>query len=219
MDKDQIRSIRSWRSYSETSSIPGSKRFISADIRFPVSICYPEGMSHFYEFNREAIVHVDWDGRGGSFGLARDNLAMTANNDRNSRKFFAGQTDLRGWMEESLADWLATTRMIAADIPVFNPRYNEILVGEEQHQALRVAWRDETGDYGGEWVCFVRARQGGLWKVLKTGRKLQLRDQQPMLWRCYNHSCLDEESFRTILSSLRWLGDEHFRSLAALIDG
>jgi hypothetical protein len=175
-------------------------------------------MSHFYEFNREASLHVNWDGHGGSFGLAQDNLAMTANKDPISRKFFAGQTDLREWMEESLADWLSTTRMLAIDIPVFHPRYDEILVGEERCQALRVAWRDETGDYGGEWVCLVRARQGGLWKVLKTGRKLQLRDQQPMLWRGYNHACLDEETFRTILSSLRWLGDEHFRSLSAFLD-
>lgn len=177
-------------------------------------------MSYFYEFNREANLHVNWDGRGdSSFGIARENLAMTATDDRVARKFFAGETNLREWLEEALAAWLHTLGIVGIGIPVFNPRYDDISVGEEHLHARRVVWQDATGEYGGEWVCFVRARQRGQWNVLDTERKLQLRDQQPMLWRCYNHSCLDEANFRTVISSLRWLGEDHFRSLTALLDG
>src|SRR5437016_69166 len=71
IETEKIQSIKSWSSFTEASSISGFKQFVSADRRFPICISYPEGISFFYDFNREEYLHVDWDDGRTLFGISR----------------------------------------------------------------------------------------------------------------------------------------------------
>jgi hypothetical protein len=214
LETNKIREIQSWRSFTEPTSIPGFKRFYSADRRFPISAVYPEEFDFFYDFNREAYLHLDWTGRGDKgFGISREHLGMSAQRgDDQARLVLLGKKDLPIFIQESFAQRRAEARAIGIGGSTPKSKLEDAIIGEGTHafRAKRLVWYTREGDYEGEWSFFVRARLSGLWKTFVS--KVDARVQQPMLW-LFRNSVLDQATFNTVLSSIRWLDEEFFRSL------
>ncbi|MFL5628202.1 MAG: hypothetical protein ACJ788_21690 [Ktedonobacteraceae bacterium] len=91
---------------------------------------------------------------------------------------------------------------------------NKIVGGREQPiEAKRLVWQTPSGQYGGEWVFFLRARQAGIWSLYTTFKPRVLY-VLPELWTIYN-TFLGEEDFDMFLSTFRLLSIDFFRSLPA----
>jgi len=88
------------------------------------------------------------------------------------------------------------------------------VVGERERpfEAKSLVWQTPSGEYGGEWVFFLRFRGGGMWTCSAT--KLDSGALLPELWTIYNNS-LERDTLNVCISSFRWLSEEFFRSLPA----
>jgi hypothetical protein len=215
LETDKIRAIKSWRCFTEPSAIPEYKRFISADRRFPVSISYPRQLSFFYDFNDERNLHVDWNGSEGSLGISRENFGMSAQSgNRDAALVLQGKKDISQFMIEEFAQHHATALMVGVHHDPRKPRLEDKIVGEREQpiEAKRLVWLTPSGQYGGEWVFFMRARLAGIWSYYRT--TFEPRALLPELWTIYN-SLVEEEVFNTFLSSFQWLSLDFFRSLPA----
>ncbi len=105
--------------------------------------------------------------------------------------------------------------MAGIDQDLHKPWLENKIVGEKEQsiEAKRLVWQTPSGQYGGEWVFFLRARQAGIWS-LYTNFKPKVLYVLPELWTIYN-SFLGEEDFNMFLSSFRLLNVDFFRSLPA----
>jgi hypothetical protein len=215
IETEKIQSIKSWRSFTEASSISGFKQFVSADRRFPLSISYPEDIGHFYDFNREEYLHVDWDDGRSVFGISRQNLARSAQRgDRDVKLLLQGKKDLLQFMQEDFAQHHADAVSLGMHSDRRKWWIEDRVVGEREQPfaAKSLVWQNPSGEYGGEWTFFLRFRRGGTWSCSAT--KLDPGTLLPELWTIYNNS-LEREAFNVCLSSFRWLNEEFFRLLPA----
>jgi hypothetical protein len=215
IETEKNRSIKSWRSFTEVSSISGFKQFVSADRRFPIRISYPEGISFFYDFNREEYLHVDWDDGRTIFGISRQNLAKSAQRgDRDVKLLLQGKMDLSQFMQEDFAQRQANAVLLGMHSDRRKWWIEDRVVGEREQPfaAKSLVWQNQTGEYGGEWTFFLRFRSGGTWSF--SAIRLDPGTLLPELWTIYNNS-LDKETFNSCLSSFCWLSEEFFRSLPA----
>lgn len=213
LETNKIRAIKSWRCFTEPSPIPEYKRFISADRRFPVSVSYPRQLSFFYDFNDERNLHVDWDGSEGAMGISRENFGMSAQGgNRGAALVLQGKKDISQFMLEDFAQREARALMVGVRRNPHKPRLENIIVGgrEQPIEAGRLVWLTPSGQYGGEWVFFIRARLAGNWSYYMI--TFEPRALLPELWTIYN-SLVEEEVFNTFLSSFQWLSLDFFRSL------
>ncbi|MCZ7570791.1 MAG: hypothetical protein M5U01_19705 [Ardenticatenaceae bacterium] len=215
LQTDRIRQIKSWRCYIGQSPIPRFKRFVSADYRFPVAVSYPEQFSFFYEFSHKMELHVDWEcDADGAFGISREQMAMSAQRgDRDALLFLAGKKDLAQYLQDAFAQREVIARSLGVGGTASRFRIEDTLVGDgdQAFSAKRLVSQNASGEYTGEWVCFVRARYRREW--ISIGDRVTRAIQQPMLWRLFNHTCLDSKTFKTFVSSFQWLSDEFFQSL------
>ena len=167
LETDKIRAIESQRCFIEPSSIPGFERFVSADRRFPVSVSYPhQRRGFFYDFESEEYLHVDWYGDDdGSLRIERQNLAMSAQRgDKEAKLVLQGKKDITQFILEDFARRQARAIALGEHHDQRKPRIEDRVVGESERpfEAKRLVWLTPSGQYGGEWVFFVRARQGGV---------------------------------------------------------
>ena len=216
LETDKMRAIKSWHCFTEPSAISGYKRFVSADRRFPVSVSYPSGLSFFYDFNDERNLHVDWDGDEGTLGISRENFGMSAQSgNRDARLVLQGKKDIAQFMLEDFAQRHAQALIVGVHHYPRKPRLENKIVGEKEHfiEAKRLVWLTPSGQYGGEWVFFIRARLAGIWSDYTT-KPFDPRASLPELWTIYN-SLIEEEVFNTFLSSFQWLSLDFFHSLPA----
>jgi hypothetical protein len=215
IETEKIQSIKSWRSFTEASSMPGFKQFVSADRRFPIRISYPERISFFYDFNREEYLHVDWDNGRSVFGISRQNLARSAQRgDRDVKLLLQGKKDLSQFMQEDFAQRHADAVSLGMHSDRRTWWIEDRMVGEraQPFAAKSLVWQNSSGAYGGEWTFFLRFRRGGNWSCSAT--KLDAGTLLPELWTIYNNS-LERELFNACLSSICWLNEEFFRTLPA----
>jgi len=215
IETEKIQSIKSWRSFTEASSIQGFKQFVSADRRFPIRISYPERISFFYDFNREEYLHVDWDDGRSVFGISRQNLARSAQRgDRDVKLLLQGKKDVSQFMQEDFAQRHADAVLLGMHSNRRKWGIEDRVVGERERPfaAKSLLWQNQAGEYGGEWAFFLRFRRGGTWSC--SAAKLDPDTLLPELWTIYNNS-LERETFKACLSSFGWLNEEFFRSLPA----
>jgi hypothetical protein len=214
MDKSWM--IRSWKAFWEPTVIPEFRRFYSADRRFPISVLYPERLSFFYDLNRDMELNVEWHGdENGEFGIIREHLGASAQQgDELAQQVLLGKKDLSAFMQESFARNYADYRAIGEAGRTPRSKIGDRIIGEGRSalHVKRLVWYTPNGDYAGEWTSFIHARFSGQPKIFVS--KVDPRAQQPMLW-FFQNSCLDEETFTTILTSFQWLDEEFFRSLPA----
>jgi len=214
LETDKIRAIKSRRCFTEPSAILGYKRFVSADRRFPIKVSYPQQLSFVYHFEDERILYVDWDGREGSIGISRENFGMSAQSgNRDAKLVLQGKKDIPQFMLEDFAQREVQALMVGVSHYPRIPRLEDKMIGEREQpiEAKRLVWLTPSGQYGGEWVFFMRARQAGIWSCYTTFKPRALY-VLPELWTIYN-SLFGEEDFNIFLSSLQWLSLDFFRSL------
>ncbi len=217
LQTDKIRAIKSRRCFTELSPLPGLKRFVSADRRFPVSVCYPRELGFVYHFSDERNLYVDWSVSEGSLGISRENFGMSAQNGNvGARLVLQGKEAISQFMLHDFTWREAQAIMVGIGQTLHKPWLENKIVGEKEQpiEAKRLVWQTPSGQYAGEWVFFLRARQAGIWSFY-TNFKPRVLYVLPELWTIYN-SFLGEEDFNTFLSSFRWLSVDFFRSLPAL---
>ncbi len=220
-ETNKMQIIKTYRCFIELSPIPGFKKFVSADRRFPVSISYPQELIFFLDFNIERNINIHWNNK---LTITRENFGMVAQSgnreaNRNARMVLQGKKEITQFMLEDFARrdaWALKQKMRDYSR---KPWLEDKIVGEREQpiEAKRLVWLTPSGEYGGEWVFFIRARLGGIGRTYTTS--FEPRAQLPELWTIYNSTVYDasvEESvFNTFLSSFQLLNPEFFRSLPA----
>jgi len=216
LETDKIRAIKSRRCFTELSPLPGFKRFVSADRRFPVSVSYPRELGFVYHFSDERNLYVDWDVSKGSLGISHENFGMSAQDgNRGASLVLQGKEDISQFMLDDFTRREAQALMVGVGQYLHKPWLENKIVGEREQpiEAKRLVWQTPSGQYGGEWVFFLRARQAGIWFPY-TNFKPRVLYVLPEIWTIYN-SFLGEEDFNMFLSSFRLLNVDFFRSLPA----
>jgi hypothetical protein len=219
-ETNKMHIIKSNHCLIELSPIPGFKKFVSADRRFPISISYPQELVFSQDFSLKRNINIRWND---ALAITRENFGMRAQSGnrkamRNARMVLQGKKEITQFMLEDIAQcdsWALKQKM--RDYPR-KPWLEDTLVGARELpiEAKRLVWLTPSDEYGGEWVFFIRARLGGAWFPYTT--KFDPRAQLPELWMVYNSwisdAFLDEGVFSTFLSSFRFLPPEFFHPFA-----
>jgi hypothetical protein len=218
-EKNKMKIIKSHRCFIKLSPIPGFKKFVSADRRFPVSISYPQELVFSLDFNVGRNINIRWNNE---LAITRENFGMTAQSgnreaSRRARMVLQGKKEISQFMLEDFAlrdAWALKQEM--RNYPR-KPWLEDRIIGERVRpiEAKRLVWLTPSGQYGGEWVFFLRARLEGTWPNYTTNL-FNPRAQLPELWTIYNSAnydaSVDESVFSTLLSSLLLLPPRFFCS-------
>lgn len=196
MFQDRAKNIK-YNGYfvEDERSLPGWRRFWSADIRFPITIACPPGSGPY--LNREDSQHLILETESG-FTVQRR---------------YPVHEDVVSFMENWAERWLDQRRQLSdspfaseADRAPYKDAYkyrivdrgpDQAVVSDQAFRAPRIIFTRRAGLFGAssgevvaDWVFFARRAINEVWAILRDAREL------------------DEDDFQAILASFRWLNDD-----------
>ena len=210
MSEDRARNIRQWRYYvDDDRSLPtGWRRFWSADVHFPITIGCPPGSSPYYNRDR---MHKD-----PHLLLLETNAGFTVTRQ------YPIHADPVSFVKTWVETWLNTRRQLSdprwsseLDRAGYKDAYKYRIIDRGSELAIVgahgyafkapcVIFTKRSGLFGTgsgevteEWVFFSRRGIDEVWAIIRDAREI------------------DEDDFKVVLASFRWLNDEYFRSLPA----